>query len=293
VRVQCYEIAVIFGQSTYRDILREELQLRRENNPQFSLRAFANKLGLAPSTLSDVLNGKQGLSRKKGQSLAKRLAYTRMETDFFLSLIDFEDGRSSTVREEASQRLKSFHQRNELELNLEQWEVMSHWHYPALLELTKTQNFKSDLGWISERLGISKEEAAEALGRLVELGILRKDNRGRYSATGQWLLKSPHDVPLRCTKNVHKEIMQRALVAMHTYPVKDRNMNALIMSIDSDRFGEARALISKFNTDLNRLLTQSKKRDQVFCFSSQFFCMEAYKANDNDLEEKANDTANV
>ena len=62
-------------QLDYRLLLKSELASRTNQNPNYSLRAFARDLDLAPSRLSEVLNGKQGLSTQAAEKIAKTLGY--------------------------------------------------------------------------------------------------------------------------------------------------------------------------------------------------------------------------
>ncbi len=55
----------------YRDYLRRELEQRVQQDPRYSLNRFARDLDLAPSRLSEVLSGKQGLSR----AIAERISH--------------------------------------------------------------------------------------------------------------------------------------------------------------------------------------------------------------------------
>ncbi len=57
----------------YRDILKNELERRMNANPRYSLRAFARDLLTPASRLSEVLNGRRGLSEASADRIVRRL----------------------------------------------------------------------------------------------------------------------------------------------------------------------------------------------------------------------------
>src|SRR5690606_35734224 len=89
----------------YKYILKEELASRCRQNPRYSLRAFARDLKLAPSRLSEILSGKQGLSRAAAEKVAKALGYGPGETERFCDLVESVHARSRRNRESAKVRL--------------------------------------------------------------------------------------------------------------------------------------------------------------------------------------------
>lgn len=93
------------GVPDYRIILRSELAERCKHNPNYSLRAFARDLGIAPSRVSEILSGKQGLSRKAALSIAERLGLSTEEAEAFADLVDCRHCRTLDGRERARRRL--------------------------------------------------------------------------------------------------------------------------------------------------------------------------------------------
>src|SRR5438128_1427996 len=92
--------------SDYKTILKEELAARCRQNPRYSLRAFARDLKIAPSRLSEILNGKQGLSRPAADKIARALGYGASEIERFCDLVESVHARSKRDRDSARVRLK-------------------------------------------------------------------------------------------------------------------------------------------------------------------------------------------
>src|SRR2546430_13739191 len=59
----------LLADTDYRRVLRKELESRCRTSPRYSLRAFARDLKISPSRLSEILSGKQGLSRAAARGI--------------------------------------------------------------------------------------------------------------------------------------------------------------------------------------------------------------------------------
>jgi transcriptional regulator with XRE-family HTH domain len=75
-----------YGKSL-QEILAKEYELRASRNPKYSLRAFAKSLGISQSRLSQILKGRQGLSRNKAELIADRLGYGAEEKERLCDIV--------------------------------------------------------------------------------------------------------------------------------------------------------------------------------------------------------------
>src|SRR3712207_2679379 len=67
------------AQIPLRNALRSRLESLRLRHPRYSLRAFAKKAGVSPTTLSLILQGKRDASRKLAERLSDRLMFDPQE----------------------------------------------------------------------------------------------------------------------------------------------------------------------------------------------------------------------
>src|SRR4051794_24183987 len=98
---------MLIGALDYRKFLRLELKSRKQHNLAYSQRAFARDLGIAAHRLSEILQGKQGLSAASGAKIADRLGLSSDEKSYFLDLIRLRHARSNSEKEEAKARLET------------------------------------------------------------------------------------------------------------------------------------------------------------------------------------------
>lgn len=257
----------VYGCSNYRDILCRRFTERQVENPGYSMRDFARDLGMAVSSLSEVLSGKHGLSQRSAASLAVHLGLGANERRFFCDLVESEHGRSQQGREMARSRLTL--RRTASHLDADQFNLISEWYHLAILELMTTRGFKHDIDWIASTLGISRMQADMAIQRMTRLGLLSCDN-GRFK-----VLKSSttttDDVPSVAIRRFQSEILEKARHALNFQSVEEREIASVVVSIRKDDLPAARKMIKEFRRMFCGKLEQSGPGDEVYCFSTALF----------------------
>lgn len=256
--------------SDYKTILKEELAARCRQNPRYSLRAFARDLKLAPSRLSEILSGKQGLSRDAAIRVAKALGYGANETERFCDLVESLHARSRKDRETARIRLKKHVVPTETYLlQVDAFKAISDWYHFAILELTYVDGFKSDAKWIARTLGISEFEVQLALERLVRLELLTW--KGTKLHLNHSFVFVPEDVPSASKTSFHSQILMKAREALHLQAVEEREFGSEIIAIDRSQLGEAKKAIRDFKHKFCNTMGEAAVKDALYCLSVSFF----------------------
>jgi uncharacterized protein (TIGR02147 family) len=161
----------------FREVLRAELARRCATNPRYSLRAFAQRLAIDHSSLSQIIRGKRPLSARLIRRLGASLRLGRERIEAFVSE---EEQRRAPSRQS---RLADDIARVARDARL----VMTEWRHRAILELTRQEYFRADTRWIAQMLGITADEVNVALQRLLRLGMLEM-----RSAT-EWVVMPNHE----------------------------------------------------------------------------------------------------
>src|SRR3990167_1496767 len=112
----------------FRDYLQKEFIRRCQDNPKYSLRAFAKQLHISHATLSHILRGKRPLTGQTIHYLSKTLELHPRQLEQF----HIPKGR-------ATQKIKEKLKFNPIEIDT--FEAISDWHHDAILELTKIKHF--------------------------------------------------------------------------------------------------------------------------------------------------------
>ena len=257
----------------YRDILQEELHLRKEANPSYSERAFARDLGITSPRLNNILHNKEGLSVEAAKEIASRLKLPEKKKKWFYLSAGSLHARSSKDRKEFKQKITAIKDEAKVftEINLDYFALISEWYHFAILELTNLDQFKNDIDWIARTLGITVDQAATAIQRLKKLEILKEEN-GRLKSNHQFIA-TPNDVPIEALKQKHTEIIHKSLVAMRSQPVEMREFSANKMVIDRAQLPQLKERLKDLRREFVFHAEQVSSKNDVYCLSMQFFSL--------------------
>jgi uncharacterized protein (TIGR02147 family) len=257
-------------QSDYKVILKEELAQRCRTNPRYSLRAFARDLKLAPSRLSEILSGKQGLSRPAAERIARALGYPPGEIERFCDLVEAMHARSKKNRDSAKLRLKKLEMPSEaVHVQHDTFRVIGDWYHFAILELTNCDDFRSDAKWIARRLGISEFEVQLALDRLTRLNLISLKGGKIQVNYSQGLHYS--DAPSETVHAFYNQLMSKAREALVMRSHLEREFGADIIAIDKSRLPELRKAVQEIRNKFCKTVEDGGAKDGLYCFSVQFF----------------------
>ncbi len=231
--------------TTPREFLAEELARRTQANPRYSQRAFARQLGLSAGELSEVMRGKRALSVRSALRIANSLGFKPIETQRLLHLCQFDKTQVNSGTEQTYVAL-SEDERNSRDLSMDLFRVVSDWFCFAILNLADTDGFRFDSAWIAKRLGVSVAEARVGLERLERVGLIERDSKNRLIVAKDYVL-SPSGIPSEAIRNYHRQILERAIQALETQSVSEREVTGVGLAIDPRDMSEIQKQVSDFH----------------------------------------------
>jgi len=248
----------------HRHWLIERFEEGKRKNPRWSLRRFAAQLGVAPSALSEILSGKRPLSAKMSERLGKKLGLSEAETKLMvrhalLSKVETQlpdDGVINALREDLHQKVDQ-----------ETFAAISEWYYFAILSLSEVKGSRFDASWISRRLGISRDEAAVAMRRLVRLGLVETLKGGKYRQSTKALSIETKGYEPAIRQFLH-QAMAKAGTALDQVPAELREVCSVTMAIDPKNLDKARRAVKRFRQELTDILQRGSK-ERVYTFNVQ------------------------
>jgi uncharacterized protein (TIGR02147 family) len=239
---------------TAQELLKLEFDKRRERNPNFSLRAFARYLEISPAQLSQMMAGKRTITVKAMKKIGARLDLSPTEKrDIAQSLLKDETENTS----EESNRLK---------LSEDRFKVISDWYHFAILSLTRLKGAQSDPRWIARRLGISVEEAHQALLRMERMGILQ--TKPTFKQIGS-LLDVDSEIPSEAIRKYHKQNLSLAIEKIETVENRLRQIQSLSIPVNPKKIDAFKKLIDDFLENASDLSGKSAGTE-VYSLNVQF-----------------------
>lgn len=271
---------MIFEQQNYRLYLKNTLAERAAKSDGYSLRAFADKVGISVSFLSEVLSEKKSLSMELAFKIAVKLNLTETESQYLCLLVQLENEKDPDFRGELVKRLSSLNpKRKSHDLSADLFKVIADWYHFAILELTHLTNSSLRPDYVSKKLGISKMEAEVAIDRLKRLELLEKDSKGHYRKTHDYVL-AQSQIPNGALKQFHRQILEKAILSLESQTPKERMSATDILPLNSKYLPEVDRLSQEFSAAVLKLSEKPGVKDSVYALG-----VHAFKLTLNDGEK--------
>lgn len=221
-------------EQTFPVYLRQELLRRRSRNIRYSLRAFALLLGVSPSFLSKVMNGKKAVSEETFMKMASRLHLDDDQIEIFrVKLPGFKPSRMIFTPVDA-----------------DRFQYISDWHHYAILEAVTLEDFEASPEWLGRKFGISEHRARIALNRLLRLGYLSRKPSGEIARKVENHTTAALPTPSGACREHERQILELAIQALDGTDISRRDQSSMTLAIPSSRITEAREKIDQFRREM-------------------------------------------
>ncbi len=247
------------GQELLLHKLNESLVALQAKNSSFSLRAFAKKLGVTISTVSEIRSGKRTITKKLASKISDHLFLTPEEKERVLSAIPHLSSKQPVrvARKEY------------LQLSTDQFRAVGEWQHFAILALMKSKDFKNSPAWIARRLSISVASVEQALTRLKRLELVSEGKNGILKRTSHSVSSTDEVVNLAVRKS-HLDDLELIKDKLAHIGLEKRDSTSITMAIDPKKIPEAKKVIREFRDRLSSLLETGEKTE-VYKMSLHLF----------------------
>lgn len=265
----------IFDYNDYRGFLKDFYQWKKSGNPGYSHRVFAQRAGLSsPSHLGMIIKGERNLTSKTIHKFALGLGLKNNEREFFETLVHYN--QESDLSQKAMHFTKMLQIKGTLNtlspLQKEKFDFLAKWYVVALYVLIGTEDFKDDTDWIVKRLKnkVSSYDIKSAFKTLLKLNLIEKSNSGQWEQS-VGALSVDDDTKTLAVYNHHKSMIELGYEALKSLDNKDREVNAVTISIPVDKLEVFKTKIREFRKEINQLASEMENSDEVYQLNIQFF----------------------
>ena len=201
----------VFEFLDYRAFLRAYYAAEKARRPAFSHRFFSRQAGLrSPNFLKLVMDGERNLGPETVPKFVSALGLTGEAAAFFCDLVTFTQAQSVAEKNRAFERIAASRRfRKARRIDGELFQYLSHWFYPAVRELAARPDFQDNPKWIASQLRprIAPADAERALGLLLSLGLVVRDEKTGRIVRGEPTLTTEHEVRSLAVKNFHRQML--------------------------------------------------------------------------------------
>ena len=203
----------------FRGFLQAELARRCLENPQYSLRAFAGRIGLDHSTLSQILRGRRTVTER---TIRKAGALLELQPQAIDEFVELQNARFEPPERREVRRLTG-----------DMVRIVSEWHHYAILELTHLRDFVPDSRWIARVLDLSVDEVNAAVSRLASLRLLAMEAPDRWVDLSGPTAASLEDFTRLAVEQWAAQLRERSLAALDELPASHRQLSSTTVAIDT------------------------------------------------------------
>ncbi len=255
------------------DFLRALFLDRKERNLLYSTRAFARDLGMSQALVSLVMNGKRPLTIKHATQISVLLGFSKDRAESFIesTLLALPSNAKIAKRLRQAKLKGVTHTPAYKNYELERFKAISQWYHLAILDLTTTKNFRSEMDWIARRLGISALEARDAVTRLLDMGLLEQ-KAGKFSKSSKQIYFATKRSET-AVRSFHQQMIGKALEQLQKTDDASfdaRHISSMTMAIPKSSLPLAKERIQKFQQELAALLCTGEC-DEVYQLNVQMF----------------------
>lgn len=247
-------------QTIIQNYLQETFHQIKAKNPNYSVRAFAKRAGIAPGTMSLIMLGKRNVSHKLARKISDNLMLDPQKRSEIMASYPGQLKRKKQLSQQTQ---------NYLQINRDQFNLIGDWHFFAILSLINLKTFRDDIKWISKRLSLSQHKVKQSLETLKRLGMITEENGKLRRSASKY--RTTDDVANLALRKSHFQNLELANKSLEKDSVKDRDFSWITFNMKKENMPKAKELIRKFQDDFMDLVEDEQDGDEVFRMAIQLF----------------------
>ena len=264
----------IYQFTHFRKFLEEYQAARMQAEPSFTRTEICNLLGLEKSRsyFADVLRGKK-VSPRMVAKFIEILELDKKEAKYFETMVELDQAKSDSARNDAMQELLKLHPSPQHILNEDAYEYYSRWYHSALFAILDAMDVDDDLTPVQKRIfpKVPLGKLKDSLALLERLGLARKNEGGFWKPTRESISSGPYN-NAELIKQYQLQCFELSKQALITPPKKPTVMSTLTFSISSEAYKKLEAELQEFKAKARRIIGEDKEHaDGVYQLNLHLF----------------------
>lgn len=264
----------VFDYTSYREFLWDYYREQKQVNPNFSYQYFADKAGFKTKTfIPKVLNGEKALAKRSTINIAKAVRFKKRETDYFETLVSFNNAKSTDEKEFYFQRLQALSKSHKSSTIREsQFSYFAHWYNLVIRELVTILDWDDDYSILAKAVypPITPRKAEIAVKLLIELGMIKKMPSGRYIQVDKAITTGDQVTSLAVSK-YQKQTMELAIESLNNIKKVARDVSTMTVGISPKGFEKIKEEIKLCRGRIREIVLKDKACDRVYQINFQVF----------------------
>ena len=246
----------------YRDLLQGAYEARKADNPLYSYRLMAGKLGLNVSHLYRILRKDLHLSPDKVPATCDLLKLKGREAEHFELLVQYGRARSERTRNKLLERILSLREPSRRALNAAEFKALSRWQAPVVRALALSG--ETDPARIGKRMLPAQGKAVvdSTLSDLETVGLLRRGDDGLW-VSGDLHLTTGTAFRSEAVRQYQREVLELAGSSLARIARDERDITSLLVEVDEEAREEIVEMVRECRRQIVRRIERCEKPDRV------------------------------
>jgi uncharacterized protein (TIGR02147 family) len=264
----------VFSYLNYREFLKAAYGERKSQNPAFSYRFIARRVGINASTFVRIVQGRRNLTEKMIAPICGVFKLGKKESSYFELLVNLDQARSANEKKLYFEKTVSFNKTSAMLLLADRYALFESWYYIAIRELLSHYRFRGDYEKLARLLAppISPKQAKRAIALLHRLGLIVKDSHGCYRPTEK-IVTTGENWRSIAIANFQKSTIALAGEGIERFLPEDRDISTLTVNLSEKGLGRVKEKIQAMRKEILEVENMDTERDRVFQVNFQIFPM--------------------
>lgn len=247
-------------------VLQSEFLKRTRKNARYSVRSFAQSLGLSPATVSLLLRRKHHVTLPILNQLAERLQLSPATYESLKLFLDRKNRLTSRRKE-----LNGTVEAKTSSMTQEIFEVVSDWRSLAVFSLLELEDACDEPKWIAERLGLKTADVAALMDRLMSLQMLQRQN-GRLKQAIPYIRLDDRSSTV-ASRKIQRQFLTKAIESITEVQPEWRDLTTMTFTMRKEDVAYAMERITRFRRQLTEELESVQGTDEVYNLSIQLYLL--------------------
>lgn len=258
---------------SYRNYLKDIYTFIKSNiEGRYSYLQFAEDLGFSKTNVMRlVIIGQRPLTLKAAKKIESALGLTGSKRLYFENLVKHANSRNAADRDKFFKNLIKYKEREtakEIDKNLLSY--FSNWLNPVIKETVATSSLAGNPEEIKDKIlfPVRLEDVKNSLTLLEEIGLIKKDRKGKYQAAKSDVMTSRQVSSIEVA-GYHKELLELAKQSVTLVEPTRRELLAITLRLTDENMKVAKELL---HDTLKKILElETENGGEVVQINTQLF----------------------
>lgn len=260
----------------YRKLLNDLYQARKAEQPIFSYRFIAQKVGFSSAGFfTNILRGRRNISSGMIFRFARLFKFNKAQTEYFELLVQFDQAKNHHQKRFYFEKILASKRSKIALVDAQRYEFYSKWYYTAVRETLDVYSFDGgDFKALAKMIAppITPAEAKKAVAFLESAGFIKKNEQGVYEQTEPFITTGYEARSVAIT-NFQLAAADLAKEALDRFDRELRSISTITFSLSRQGYETIEERLKTFRRELLEIARADKDRDRVYHINFHVFPM--------------------